>query len=244
MKRFNVMAAATVVCLWALCAAGGAALAQDKPAPPLLTDGRLEARAAPPLAPAPATPPGGAPALASPPPGVAPPPPPPGVASPPPGAGPPPPPRPAPPLAFLQKGPRAVASARAARALLSAGKVWPVRAPGGETGLKAAVIYQGMAVGALEFSPLDGVLLPNGYRPRCYTRAAPPLAAKIKRELPGIISRLEVLNGAEFRAPEGAWVVPLAVDGMIVSRLKVYYDGVHIVPDFPVNQEMQLEARP
>ncbi len=256
MKSFKMLAVMMTAFLWIVFVAGGAALAQESTAPPLLSGSQLGAQPAPP-APAPAA----APLLAPPPQGVAaPPPPPPGAPAPPPPPGaatpPPPPPAPgamaplpgpgapAPPLAFLRKGPQAVKSAKAARAMLTAGKVWPMRAPGGETILKAAIVYQGMAVGVLEFSPLDGALLPKGYKPRVYTPAAPPVVERVERELAGIMSRLEVLNGAEFRAPEAAWVVPLAVDGMIVSHLKVYYDGVHIVPDFPANQEMQVGVRP
>ena len=116
-----------------------------------------------------------------------------------------------------------------------------MKAPAGEVVVKAAILYQGVAVGALEFDPVNGVLLPRGYHPRVYNAAIS--VERIKGELPGIIARLQVLSGAEYREPEACWAVPLAVDGKIVAHVKVYYDGIHIVPNYPVDQEMRAYGR-
>jgi len=53
---------------------------------------------------------------------------------------------------------------------------------------------------------------------------------------------LKVLNGAEYRDPERSWLVPLSYNSRIVAHMKVYYDGVHIVPDYPANQEMRVHG--
>ncbi len=103
--------------------------------------------------------------------------------------------------------------------------------------IKAAILYQGVAVGALEFSPIDGTVLPKGYKVKTYL---PEVSIEqIKKELPIVISKLQVLNGAEYREPEACWIIPLGIDGKIVAHLKVYYDGVHIIPDYPIDQEMR-----
>ncbi len=231
--------------------------ANNNTGPPLLTEPNLGAPAqAPPAANVAPSPPNAPNAVTTPPPaqpnapGVppnGPPPPPPGTPPPPPGApaGPAAPPRPLTPnipLAFLQNAPKAVETAKAARAYFVPGKVWAIRAPGGEVILKAAIVYKGMAVGVLEFNPIDGTLLPKGYHPRIYSQNAPGFSI-VKKNLPQIVSKIEVLDGAEFREPEASWVIPLAVDGMIVAHLKVYYDGIHVVPDFPANQEMEAYGR-
>ncbi len=200
---------------------GGAVMATAQQAPPILGQGERVAQAAP--------------SVQQPPP----PPGPPGTAPPPPG-GPPVPPATLPPD-FLKKAPQAVETAKAARTLFTPGPVWIMKAPAGEVVVKAAILYRGVAVGALEFSPVDGALLPKGYRIRVYN--ATVSIEQIKRDLPGIMTRLLVLNGAEYREPEACWVVPLAVDGNIVAHVKVYYDGVHIVPDYPVDQEMRAYGR-
>lgn len=208
---------------------GGAVMAVARQGPPLLNQGERMAQAAP--APQqPPLPPGS---------GTPPPPGPPGTAPPPPG-GPPVPPAALPPD-FLQKAFQAVEAAKAARTLFTPGPVWIMKAPAGEVVVKAAILYQGVAVGALEFSPVDGVLLPKGYKLRVYNVSVS--VEQVRRELPGIMARLQVLNGAEYRGPEACWVVPLAVEGKIVAHLKVYYDGVHVIPDYPVDQEMRAYGR-
>jgi hypothetical protein len=114
-------------------------------------------------------------------------------------------------------------------------------APRGEVEVKAAITYDGTAVAVLRFNPQDGALLPLGVHPRAFG-VNPPLET-IKRTLPSIVSSLEVLNGAEYREPENAWVVPLAHEGMIVAHLKIYADGIHVVPDYPANQEMRAYGK-
>ena len=103
---------------------------------------------------------------------------------------------------------------------------------------KAALVYQGVAVGTLEFDPASGEILPCGYQPRTFRAAISTNA--IKQELPSIIANLKVLNGAEYRDPERSWLVPLSYNSRIVAHMKVYYDGVHIVPDYHANQEMRV----
>jgi len=246
MRRQTVMLAVGLA-LAALVLAAPGARAQDQPAPPLLSQGR-PAPAPAPAGPEPGIQPPGTPpappnatAPAPPAPPGTPPPPPPG-----PGAPPPPPPGTGagagPPLAFLQNAARAVATARAARPFLACRRVWTGRGPGGERVLKAALEYQGMAVGILEFGADTGALLPRGYRPRIY-REDPAALERTRASLAGILKGLKVLAGAEFREPEACWVIPLAAGGMIVSQLKVYYDGVHLVPDFPADQQMRALAR-
>ncbi len=135
----------------------------------------------------------------------------------------------------------AVATAKKAKEFLTAGKIWTMTGPRGETDIKAAITYEGIAVAVLHFNPTDGSLLPLGFHP--LTSGATVKLETIKSSLPGIIRSLEVLNGAEYREPESVWVVPLAYKGMIVAHLKVYVDGIHIVPDYPANQEMKAYGR-
>jgi len=135
----------------------------------------------------------------------------------------------------------AVATAKKAKEYLTAGKIWTMTGPRGETEVKAAILYEGTAVAVLHFNPTDGTLLPLGVHPAMIATAAQ--IENIRSNLPTIIRSLEVLNGAEYREPESAWIVPLAYNGMIVAHLKIYVDGIHIMPDYPANQEMQLYGR-
>ncbi len=141
----------------------------------------------------------------------------------------------------LDNAPIAVATVKEAKMHFSAGKIWSITAPRGEEELKAAVLYDKMAVAILHFNQTDGSLLPLGVRPAVY--GVTSSIGEIKRNLPEIVRNLVVLQGAEYREPESSWIVPLAYHGMIVAHIKVYADGIHIVPDYPANQEMQTYGR-
>jgi len=187
-----------------------------------------------------------------PPPGQAPPPPPQGVGQPPPPASrmtpaPPPPPQPGTPSSgvsqdIINNASLAVATAQKAKTYLSAGKVWSMTGPRGEVEVKAAIVYDGTAVAVLHFNPSSGSILPLGIDV-VETGVSPQTIENIKRNLPTIVSNLKILNGAEYRAPESAWCIPLAYKNMIVAHLKIYTDGIHIIPDYPANQEMQAYGK-
>ncbi len=132
----------------------------------------------------------------------------------------------------------AVETAKKVKGFLTAGKIWTMTGPRGEVEIKAAILYEGTAVAVLHFSPIDGSLLPLGFHP--IVNKISVNIRNIEKTLPSIIKSLKVLDGAEYREPESTWVVPLAYEGMIVAHLKIFVDGIHIVPDYPANREMQL----
>ncbi|RLB05340.1 MAG: hypothetical protein DRG83_02875 [Deltaproteobacteria bacterium] len=131
----------------------------------------------------------------------------------------------------------AIKTARNTRKYFTSWKLWKHRGPAGEVVIKAAVIYRRVAVACMDFDPLTGDVLPKGYHPINYE--ARLSLDDIRKELPAIIANLKVLDGAEFRDKERCWIVPLAYEGKIVAHVKVYHDGIHIVPDYPVDQEMR-----
>ena len=136
---------------------------------------------------------------------------------------------------------KAVTTARDAKKYLAPGKVWIDRGPAGEMTVKAAIVYQGVAVGALEFDPVSGAVLPRGYHSRVFSVAMP--TDTIKQRLPNIVANLRILGAAEYRDPEHSWVIPLAYNAEVVAHIKVYQGGIHIVPNYPVTQEMQAYGR-
>ena len=140
----------------------------------------------------------------------------------------------------------AVITAQKAKKYLMPGKVWSMVGPRGEVEIKAAIIYDGIAVAVLHFNSSDGMLLPLGIHPveiGVSPQVIEQVIKNVKRNLPAIVNSLEILNGAEYREPESVWCVPLAYKDMIVAHLKIYVDGIHIVPDYPANQEMQAYGK-
>jgi len=140
----------------------------------------------------------------------------------------------------------AVTTAQKAKKYLMPGKVWSRVGPRGEVEIKAAIIYDGIAVSILHFNSSDGMLLPLGIHPveiGVSPQVIERVIKNVKRNLPAIVNSLKILNGAEYREPESVWRIPLAYKDMIVAHLKIYVDGIHIVPDYPANQEMQAYGK-
>jgi len=140
----------------------------------------------------------------------------------------------------------AVTTAQKAKKYLTPGKVWSMVGPRSEVEVKAAIIYDGMAVAVLHFNSSDGMLLPLGIHPveiGVSRQVIERVIENVKRNLPAIVNSLEILNGAEYREPESVWCIPLAYKDMIVAHLRIYVDGIHVVPDYPANQEMQAYGK-
>ncbi|RLD15956.1 hypothetical protein DRI50_03015 [candidate division KSB1 bacterium] len=122
--------------------------------------------------------------------------------------------------------------------LLLPGKVWFMRAPGGELEVKAGLTYQGVVVALLRFDPQTGQVLPAGVNPHVYTGNL--ALAEVKKSLSAIAQRLKILPVAEFLEPEACWSFPVTYQNFIVAHVKIYYDGIHVVQDYPANQEMSF----
>jgi len=136
---------------------------------------------------------------------------------------------------------RAVAAARRVERFLKPGSVWTYQGPAGDKGMKAALMYQGRCIAVIDFDPVTGRPLPTGEPPsRLGGRMIP--SQEVEQELPAIVRELKVLEGAEFRAPEAVWVVPLSYRGAIVTYVKISRDGRQIIPDVPAEREMHADG--
>ncbi|NOZ12766.1 MAG: hypothetical protein GXO69_03845 [Acidobacteria bacterium] len=143
--------------------------------------------------------------------------------------------------ALLQNLQQAIATARKLNRLLRPGKVWISRGPSGEIEMKAGILYQGIAVGVLRINPENGSILPLGIIP-CRSETAVGVQS-VKGALQSAFNRLKILPYAEFIEPESCWSFPLVLDGSIVARVKIYFDGVHVMQDAATNREMLFYGR-
>jgi hypothetical protein len=146
-----------------------------------------------------------------------------------------------PPPALLDNLPTAVETARAVEKQLEPGRVWLTRLPGGETDIKAALLYKGAAVGVLHFRSTDGRLVPLGIPP--YRCEGCMDVQRVKAALPEMVHALKIVPAAEFIGPESAWSFPVTSGDAVVAHLKVWQDGIHVVPDLPADQEMRQYGR-
>ncbi len=129
-----------------------------------------------------------------------------------------------------------LSTAKRARINLKPGKVWKTRAPGGELQIQGGILYQGVVVSVVSFNPSTGCILPEGYKPIEYQQRVS--LESLQHKLTDVVNNLQILNGVWYREPEGCWIVPLAYRGEIITNLKIYYDGEHIVPDYRASREM------
>ncbi|WP_457755819.1 hypothetical protein [Thermodesulfatator indicus] len=142
---------------------------------------------------------------------------------------------------ILNNLPQAVATAKQIEGFLSPGKVWVKRGPRGDIEVKGAILYQNSVVGVIDFNPINGEPLPKGIH--VFAQSTEITLQKINEKLIGIVKNLKVLPAAEFREPEASWVFPVAYKQMIVAHIKIYHDGLRVVPDYPAQQEMKFYAR-
>ncbi len=137
---------------------------------------------------------------------------------------------------------KAVFTGRACLSSLNTGSVWRHRTPHGEPEIKASLTLDGEAVVELHFSPEDGSLLPKGLHG--IGEGRPGIELLVKEKLVEIPQNITVLDGAEFREPEGCWAVPLAHQGRIIAHLRVSADGGKVLPDKKAADELKHTAGP
>jgi hypothetical protein len=141
----------------------------------------------------------------------------------------------------LQGAARAVRTVWGARGAFVPGPVWTVRAPRGEVELKGAILAGGLVLADVRLSPVDGEVLPRGYRVR-----SDRLQVSEERAQHGLaeaVRGLVVLGGAEYREPEAAWAVPLTYGNRIVAHVKVSADGGTLLQDHRVADEVRRFGR-
>jgi len=62
---------------------------------------------------------------------------------------------------------------------------------------------------------------------------------EVANVMDSIIRELKVLEGAEYREPERAWIVPLAWGPYIVAHVRVSSEGNEIIPDYGLTEEVR-----
>ena len=134
---------------------------------------------------------------------------------------------------------RMIEAAKSIKSHLKPGKIWEKRIPpAGELVIVGALLFDDTAISSVEFNPADGYILPRGYHPHVFSLSIS--YEEINGYFDKIVSELEVGRGAEYREPESSWEFPLIYRGIVVAHIKLYYDGKYVLPDYVINQEMQM----
>ncbi len=119
---------------------------------------------------------------------------------------------------------------------LEPGKIWIVKDPEGILEIKGGITYRGVVVAVVSFSPVDGSALPADFRLPVYEETVS--LQTVKNVFSRIIGSMKMLDGAWLREPERSWIVPLSYKGMVIASVRIYYDGIHVLPDYEAGRNM------
>ncbi|MCD6563209.1 MAG: hypothetical protein J7K23_04735 [Thermoproteales archaeon] len=99
------------------------------------------------------------------------------------------------------------------------------------------IMYHSYALDIMHWDPEKQMPSPKG-------RPVKIKSIKIKKEelqmyVNNILKETWIVNAAEFREPEKAWIIPVAWKNIIILHVKVSYDGTEIIPDYRLTEEIK-----
>ncbi len=130
---------------------------------------------------------------------------------------------------------RAIETVRAAIPLFTAGVPVIRRGPAGAH-VDVPVMYMDFAVDRIHYDPRFGMPSPKGRPVKVHGDVHP---GEVRRAVEVVLREIRALEAAEFREPEGVWVVPVAWNRFIVMHVRVSHDGEEIVPDYGLTEEVR-----
>lgn len=109
--------------------------------------------------------------------------------------------------------------------------------PGGEVHVDVPLMYHDLALDRVHYDPVSRAPSPKG-RP-VHVRGVRVDVGEVKAVMAAVLKEVRVVDAAEFREPEAAWVVPLAWRSLIIAHVKVSYDGRELIPDYGLTEEVR-----
>ncbi len=133
---------------------------------------------------------------------------------------------------------RAVETVREALKAMEPGPL--LRGPGPEGPVDVAVLYMGVAVDRVHVDLERGIVSPKGAPVHHVGAVNEDKAVEI---VANALREAVVLEGAELRAPERAWIVPVAWHRLIFLHVRVSLDGSSIIGDPGLTAEIRRRLR-
>jgi len=112
-----------------------------------------------------------------------------------------------------------------------------MREPAGEIHVDIPLMYQNFALDRMHYDPYMKMPSPKG-------RPVRSVGISIEKEeilniINGILKEIWVIEAAEYREPEDVWIIPIAWKNIIISHIKVSYEGDEIIPDYGLTEEVR-----
>ncbi len=131
---------------------------------------------------------------------------------------------------------KAIETAKVVLQYLTVGVPIVRRGPRGEVHVDVPVMYVDFAVDRVHYDPQLEAPSPKGRPVAAFAEVDPQ---EVRSKLEEVLKESVVLEAAEFRDPEDAWVIPVAWRNLIILHIKVSRDGEEIVPDYGLTEEVR-----
>ncbi len=116
-----------------------------------------------------------------------------------------------------------------------------VRGPSGNGPVDVLVVYNGLAIDIIHYDPYNDSPSPKG-RPVEYLGDID--SSQVLATINRVLREAYVLEAAEYREPERAWIVPVGWRNLIIMHVKVEFSGGGLVVDPQLQKRLRELARP
>ncbi len=131
---------------------------------------------------------------------------------------------------------KAISTAKAALQFFTAGVPIIRRGPKGDVHVDVPVMYMDFAIDRIHYDPYSETPSPKGRPVGAWGDVD---SREIREIIESILKEAYVIEAAEFREPENAWIIPVAWNKIIIMHIKVSYDGEELVPDYGLTEEVR-----
>lgn len=131
---------------------------------------------------------------------------------------------------------RAISTAKNALQLFTVGVPLIKRGPKGDVHVDVPVMYMNFAIDKIHYDPQSEIPSPKGRPVEAHAEVDPQ---KIRERIDNILKEAYIIEAAEFRDPEDAWVIPVAWNKIIIVHVKVSENGKELVPDYVLTDEVK-----
>ena len=112
------------------------------------------------------------------------------------------------------------------------------RGLGGGVHVDVPVMYMNFAMDRIHYDPQSNAPSPKGRPVKVYTNADIE-SQKIRENIETVLREAYIVEAAEFREPEEAWIIPVAWNKIIIMHVKVSENGEELIPDYALTNEVK-----
>ncbi len=131
---------------------------------------------------------------------------------------------------------KAIRTAKEAYRFFTAGVPIIKMGAGGEVHVDVPVMYMDFAVDRIHYDLHADAPSPKGRPVRARAEVD---SQKVREAVERVLKEANVIEAAEFREPEDAWVIPVAWNKIIIMHIKVSENGEEIIPDYGLTDEVR-----